>query len=73
MSVMTEITPLKHIGAASGLMGAVFAASSLIGPLIGGALSEGGTWRWVFLLKYVSPLILPSSPYMFFFPNKEWN
>lgn len=29
------------------------ALGSLIGPLIGGAISQNTTWRWVFLIKSV--------------------
>ena len=28
-----------------------YAVSYLLGPLIGGAICDGTTWRWVFLLK----------------------
>ena len=35
------------------------ALGSLIGPLIGGAISQDTTWRWVFLLKSVALLINP--------------
>lgn len=31
----------------------LFATSLLCGPLIGGAINQGTTWRWVFLLKLV--------------------
>lgn len=63
MTVMTEITPLKHIGVTSGLMGAVFASSSILGPLLGGVISSKTTWRWVFFLKCVSLRTLPSYPH----------
>lgn len=51
VSVMTEITPLQHLSVSSGLMGAVFATSSLLGPIVGGAITSNSTWRWVFYLK----------------------
>ena len=30
-----------------------YAVSYLLGPLVGGAICDNTTWRWVFLLKYV--------------------
>ena len=37
------------------LVAAVTAVAFAIGPLIGGAITSHGTWRWVFWLKYVRP------------------
>lgn len=52
VSVITEITPLHYIGVSSGLLGSIFAMSSLLGPTLGGAITSHTTWRWVFWLKY---------------------
>ncbi|KAL9110367.1 MAG: hypothetical protein Q9227_005098 [Pyrenula ochraceoflavens] len=52
MGVATEV-PGKARGPINGLLSAVFAISSAIGPLIGGAISSNASWRWVFLLKRV--------------------
>jgi MFS family permease len=35
----------------SSFMAATISIANLAGPLVGGALSEPNTWRWVFLLK----------------------
>jgi MFS family permease len=51
MVVVPEITPLSKLGLASGVLGGVFAISSIVGPLLGGAIVSRTTWRWVFLLK----------------------
>lgn len=55
MSVIAEITPLRFIGVSSGLMGSMFALSSLSGPVLGGVITSHTTWRWVFYLKRVLP------------------
>ena len=34
----------------------VFAISSVLGPLLGGAIADNTTWRWVFLLKFVDQM-----------------
>ena len=31
----------------------IFAFSSVLGPLLGGAITDNTTWRWVFFLKWV--------------------
>ncbi|KAK9414517.1 putative Efflux pump FUS6 [Seiridium unicorne] len=51
MSVMVEITPFKYIGIASGLLGSIFALSSLLGPVLGGVITSNGDWRWIFYLN----------------------
>ncbi|KAI9778082.1 MAG: hypothetical protein M1839_008386 [Geoglossum umbratile] len=48
MTVILEVTPARHIGTTSGLMGAVFTLSSILGPIVGGAITTTTTWRWVF-------------------------
>ncbi|KAK6072391.1 drug resistance transporter [Seiridium cupressi] len=48
---MVEITPFKYIGIASGLLGSIFALSSLLGPVLGGVITSNGDWRWIFYLN----------------------
>ena len=38
-------------GAAYGMWGAVVGASAAIGPIIGGLLTEGLSWRWIFFVN----------------------
>ncbi|THH08426.1 hypothetical protein EW145_g2713 [Phellinidium pouzarii] len=51
MSVIARITTLKQRPILMGLFGAVFAVSSVIGPLIGGAFSDHVSWRWCFYIN----------------------
>ncbi len=46
-----EIVPPARFGVVSGLIGAVFASSSAVGPTVGGAITSNTTWRWIFYLK----------------------
>lgn len=49
--LITEVTPLSKRAGYVGMMGAVFGISSVIAPLIGGAFTDGVTWRWCFYLN----------------------
>ncbi|EGG24315.1 major facilitator superfamily protein [Cavenderia fasciculata] len=51
MIVMAEIVPLRQRGKYQGLIGAVYAVSSVIGPLIGGSFTDNVTWRWAFWIN----------------------
>ena len=44
------------------LVSTVFALASVVGPLMGGAISETGQWKWVFLFKSVPDSIINLLP-----------
>lgn len=50
VSIMKLISPDK-IGFYSGVISSVFAMSNLLGPLLGGIISDRTTWRWIFFIK----------------------
>ncbi|ATY66550.1 MFS transporter, putative [Cordyceps militaris CM01] len=43
--------PLKMRPIYSGVVSFIFAVASIVGPLIGGALTQHGSWRWCFFLN----------------------
>lgn len=45
---VADFVPARDRGKYMGVMGGVFAVSSVAGPLLGGWLTEGPGWRWVF-------------------------
>lgn len=47
-AAVADFVPARDRGKYMGLMGGVFAIASVAGPLIGGWLTEGPGWRWVF-------------------------
>lgn len=44
-------------GTAYGMWGAVAGASAAVGPIIGGAITEGISWRWIFFVNLPVSLI----------------
>ena len=51
LAVIGNIVPPRDRGKWQGLIGAVFAASSIIGPALGGFIVDNTTWRWVFFVN----------------------
>jgi EmrB/QacA subfamily drug resistance transporter len=51
LSIIGDIVPPRERGRYQGYMGGVFALASVVGPLIGGALTQGVSWRWVFYVN----------------------
>jgi EmrB/QacA subfamily drug resistance transporter len=50
-TVLADIFPAEQRARMQGLFGGVFGLSSVIGPTIGGYLTDIGNWRWVFYVN----------------------
>src|SRR5437762_4258086 len=51
LAVIGGIVPPRDRGRWQGLIGAVFASASIIGPAVGGFIVDNTTWRWIFLVN----------------------
>jgi EmrB/QacA subfamily drug resistance transporter len=51
MTIIGDVVPPRERGRYQGYMGAVFALSSVIGPLLGGFFVDNLSWRWVFYVN----------------------
>jgi len=49
--IIADIVPLRKRGIYMGIVGAVFAFSSVIGPLVGGFFTDNISWRWAFYIN----------------------
>lgn len=69
-AAIADVIPARERGKYMGIMGGVFAFSSVAGPLLGGWFTEGPGWRWVFWISL--PLgILAAAATIAFLPNRR--
>jgi len=50
-AIIADVVPARERGKYMGIMGGVFALSSVAGPLLGGWFTEGIGWRWAFWMN----------------------
>jgi EmrB/QacA subfamily drug resistance transporter len=51
MTIIGDIFPPEQRGKWQGVLGAVFALSSVVGPSIGGWIVDNSSWQWVFYVN----------------------
>ena len=51
IAVVGDVIPPRERGRYQGLFGAVFAVSTVIGPLLGGFFVDNLSWRWIFYVN----------------------
>ncbi|KAK7036579.1 hypothetical protein VNI00_011512 [Paramarasmius palmivorus] len=56
--IIGDILPLESRATYSGILGSIWGLAALLGPLIGGALTDRASWRWAFWIVGVCVLTL---------------
>ncbi|GAB2461270.1 efflux MFS transporter permease [Jatrophihabitans fulvus] len=51
LTLLTAAVPAERRGAALGIWGASSGLAVALGPLLGGAITQGGSWQWIFWLN----------------------
>ena len=51
LAVIGNLVPPRDRGRYQGLIGAVFASASIIGPAVGGFIVDNTSWRWIFYVN----------------------
>jgi EmrB/QacA subfamily drug resistance transporter len=50
-TIIFDLFPAEKRGKMMGLFGAVFGISSVFGPILGGAITDNWSWRWIFYIN----------------------
>jgi MFS family permease len=50
-ALIADVVPLRERGKYQGILGSVFAVSTVIGPLLGGLFVDHLSWRWAFYVN----------------------
>src|SRR5687768_13009175 len=73
-TTIADLYPPARRGRVTGVMGSVFGVASIIGPAVGGLLTDGPGWRWCFYVNV--PVGIAAMAILFFFfphlvPNRK--
>ncbi len=66
-AIVADLYPPAERGRINGALGGVFGLSSVLGPLIGGFITDNFSWHWIFLVNL--PLGLIAMAFIFRMPN----
>ncbi|MDO8731178.1 MAG: MDR family MFS transporter [Actinomycetota bacterium] len=64
-AIIADVVPARQRGKYMGIMGGVFALSTIAGPLLGGWFTEGIGWRWAFWMNVPLGLLAIASAAFF--------
>ncbi|MEV0090873.1 MFS transporter [Streptomyces sp. NPDC050738] len=58
LTLISEAFPQGKRGAAIGLWGGITGLGVAVGPVVGGAIAQGGDWRWIFWINVPIGVVL---------------
>jgi DHA2 family multidrug resistance protein len=69
-AIMLDITPRERMGQSMAIFGLGIMVAPIVGPTLGGVLTENFGWRWVFLVNLPVGLLALAALYVFM-PKEE--
>jgi EmrB/QacA subfamily drug resistance transporter len=72
-AIIADVVPARERGKYMGIMGGVFAISSVAGPLLGGRFTDSIGWRWAFWMNIPLGLLAIASAAFFLRLSKNTN
>lgn len=57
-ALIGEVIPLRERGRYQGALGAVFGVTTVVGPLLGGIITDHLTWRWAFWINVPAAVVV---------------
>lgn len=51
LAIVAEAVPTRYRARYQGFLGSVFGLASIVGPLVGGYITEYASWRWIFFVN----------------------
>jgi EmrB/QacA subfamily drug resistance transporter len=57
-ALIGDVIPMRDRGKYQGALGAIFGVTTVIGPLLGGVLTDDVSWRWVFYINVPIAIIV---------------
>ncbi|MCZ4118462.1 MDR family MFS transporter [Streptomyces sp. H39-S7] len=58
MALIADVIPLRERGKYQGALGAVFGVTTVVGPTLGGLLTDHASWRWCFYINVPIAIVM---------------
>lgn len=70
-TIMYDIYNMEKVNKMSGLFSAVFGTSSVIGPVIGGFITQNLNWHWIFFINLPIGIISIAMVFLYYHENRH--
>ena len=60
MTIIGFSVPLRRMPIYIAALSSMFGIASVVGPILGGVLTDRASWRWCFWVRHIDPGLLPN-------------